>query len=231
VAAAGDDKGLLEIVLRIGDGLPVIFSFEDSIRPAAKATIAGLRGEGIAVEVLSGDRAAAVERAANGLGIDTVFSQMSPQAKLAHVEQLAGAGRKALVVGDGINDAPALAAGFVSMAPATASDVGRTAADVVFMGQSLAPVGWLRAVSVASQAIARQNIVLALGYNLLAVPIAMLGLVTPLIAALAMSSSSILVIANALRLGWQVKGLPGSETRIDASHSTRVAIREMQRAA
>jgi Cu2+-exporting ATPase len=231
VAAVGDDKGLLEIVLRIGDGLPVIFSFEDSIRPAAKATIAGLRGEGIAVEVLSGDRAAAVERAANELGIHTVFSQMSPQAKLAHVDQLAGAGRKALVVGDGINDAPALAAGFVSMAPATASDVGRTAADVVFMGQSLAPVGWLRAVSVASQAIARQNIVLALGYNLLAVPIAMLGLVTPLIAALAMSSSSILVIANALRLGWQVKGLPGSEARIDASHSTRVAIREMQRAA
>jgi Cu2+-exporting ATPase len=190
-----------------------------------------LRRQGLAVEMLSGDRAAAVERAADELGIDMVYARMSPQAKLAHVEQLAIAGRKALVVGDGINDAPALAAGFVSMAPATASDVGRTAADVVFMGQSLAPVGWLRAVSLAAQAIARQNIVLALGYNLLAVPIAMLGLVTPLIAALAMSSSSILVIANALRLGWQVKDLPGGHVQDDQSSTAQVTNGEVRRAA
>ena len=144
-----DEQVLSEIVLRVGTGAPVIFSFEDSIRPAAKPTIAALRRQGIAVEMLSGDRAAAVERAARDSESTAVFSRMSPQAKLAHVEHLAIAGRKALIVGDGINDAPALAAGFVSMAPATASDIGRTAADVVFMGQSLAPVGWLRVVSVA----------------------------------------------------------------------------------
>ncbi|MFO0992699.1 MAG: heavy metal translocating P-type ATPase [Hyphomicrobiales bacterium] len=231
VAEAGDDLGLLEIVLRVGTGMPVIFSFEDSLRPAAKATIAELRRQGLAVEMLSGDRAAAVARAAGDLGIGMVYSRMSPQAKLAHVEQLATAGKKVLVVGDGINDAPALAAGFVSMAPATASDVGRTAADVVFMGQSLAPVGWLRAVSLAAQAIARQNIVLALGYNLLAVPIAMLGLVTPLIAALAMSSSSILVITNALRLGWRVRDLPGGSAQSDQSSAVAVPNGEVRRAA
>jgi len=230
VAEIADDEGLLEIVLRLGDGSPVVFTFEDRIRPQAKDTIMQLRRQGLQVEMLSGDRAAAVRRAAGELGTGTVFSRMSPQAKLAHVEELAMAGKRALVVGDGINDAPALAAGFVSMAPATASDVGRTAADIVFMGQSLAPVGWVRTVSVSAQAIARQNIALALCYNLLAVPIAMLGLVTPLIAALAMSSSSILVIANALRLGWRVKDLP-RDNRFDAPHKADVAVGGMQRAA
>lgn len=231
VGEAPDDKGLLEIILRVGDAAPVAFSFEDRLRPAAGTTIAALRGQGLAVEMLSGDRAAAVERAARELGIGTALSRMSPPAKLAHVEELAAAGRKALVVGDGINDAPALAAGFVSMAPATASDVGRTAADVIFMGQSLAPVRWLHMVSVEAQAIARQNIFLALGYNLLAVPIAMLGFVTPLIAALAMSSSSIIVVANALRLGWRMKGPPEGDAEAHLRGAVPSAGGEMQRAA
>ncbi|MBL8907083.1 MAG: cadmium-translocating P-type ATPase [Rhizobiales bacterium] len=231
VAEPADDRGLLEIVLRIGDGTPVVFTFEDSMRPAARPTIASLRRQGLAVEVLSGDRAAAVGRAASELGIATVYSRMSPQAKLAHVEELAAAGKRALVVGDGVNDAPALAAGFVSMAPATASDVGRTAADVVFMGQSLAPVSWLRSVGVAAQAIARQNILLALGYNLLAVPIAMLGLVTPLIAALAMSSSSIIVVANALRLGWRMNAMPDADGKADHRETAAGAAGAVQRAA
>ncbi len=231
VAEPADDQGSSEIVLRRETGSPVVFCFEDTIRPAAKETIAALRRQGLAVEMLSGDRAAAVERVARELGIDAAFSRMVPQAKLAHVEALAAAGRKLLVVGDGINDAPALAAGFVSMAPATASDVGRTAADVVFMGQSLAPVGWLRSVSVAAQAIARQNIVLALCYNLLAVPIAMMGFVTPLIAALAMSSSSVLVIANALRLGLKVRDLPGVSSQVEMHDAMQGLDHEVRRAA
>ena len=158
--------------------------------------------------MLSGDRAAAVARTAKELGLEASLSRMSPQAKLAHVEELASLARKVLVVGDGINDAPALAAGFASMAPATASDIGRTAADVVFMGRSLEPVTLVRSVAIAAQSIARQNVALAVGYNILAVPIAMLGLATPLIAALAMSSSSIIVIANSLRLGLRVRGTP-----------------------
>ena len=139
VADIADDEGLLEIVFRVGDGMPVTFTFEDMLRPDADTVIASLRREGIKLEVLSGDRTAAVARAAKALGLEASLSRMSPQAKLAHVEELASLGRKVLVVGDGINDAPALAAGFVSMAPATASDIGRTAADVVFMGRSLEP--------------------------------------------------------------------------------------------
>jgi len=231
VAEAADDKGVLEIVMRTGNGTPVFFSFEDGTRPAAGAAVDRLREQGLAIEMLSGDRAAAVERIAHKLGIATYFSSMSPQAKLARVKQLAADGKRTLIVGDGINDAPALAAGFVSMAPATASDIGRTAADVVFMGHSLAPVAWPHAVAVAAQRIAGQNIALAVGYNLLAVPLAMLGLVTPLIAALAMSSSSILVIANALRLGWRLKDLAGGTTESGLARPAETEIRALRSAA
>ena len=216
-----DDEGLLEIVFRVGDGAPVTFTFEDMLRPDADTVVASLRREGIKVEMLSGDRPAAVARAAKALDLEASLSRMSPQAKLARVEEFSRLGHKVLVVGDGINDAPALASGFASMAPATASDIGRTAADVVFMGRSLEPVTLVRSVAVATQSIAQQNVALAVGYNILAVPIAMLGLATPLIAALAMSSSSIIVIANALRLGLRVRRTPpGREMSPQANLST-----------
>lgn len=201
IPEASQDEGLLEIVFRIGENAPHVFAFEDGMRPGAAETVAELKRQGIDVRLLTGDREAAARRVAAAAGIDTVIAGAAPQDKLAIVQSLAKSGRKTLMVGDGINDAPALAAGFTSMAPASASDIGRTAAESVFMGESLSAVVHARHVAAAAQRVARQNLGLALAYNLLAVPLAVAGLVSPLLAAVAMSSSSIIVIANALRLG------------------------------
>jgi Cu2+-exporting ATPase len=196
-----EDSGLLEFAFRRGARPAIIFQFEDRLRPDAAETVAALKGMGLAVHLLSGDREAAVRRVAEAVGIDTALSRSSPQAKLAYVDALAKAGKKVLMVGDGINDAPALAAGYTSMAPSTASDIGRTAAETVWMGDSAAAVSRAIRVSRRTQRIAKENFALAVGYNVFAVPLAMAGFVSPLVAAVAMSTSSIIVIANALRVG------------------------------
>jgi Cu2+-exporting ATPase len=201
VEETSEDQGLLEFAFRRGGKPPAVFHFEDKLRAEAASTVRKLKDMGLAVHLLSGDRDAAVKRVATAVDIDTFVSRASPQAKLAYIDALAKAGRKVLMVGDGINDAPALAAGYTSMAPATASDIGRTAAETVWMGDSAAAVAEAIAIGRRSQRIAKENFGLAVGYNVLAVPLAMVGLVSPLVAAIAMSTSSIIVIANALRVG------------------------------
>ncbi len=177
------------------------FQLADDIRPGAAAVIRRLREMGCDIEICSGDRPAAVGAVATKLGIISWRGGMRPADKVAHLEALRRAGRRVLMVGDGLNDAPALAAALVSIAPATGTDVTQSAADIVFQGGSLAAVSDSLALARKAARLMRQNLALALFYNLAAVPLAVIGLVTPLIAALAMSSSSILVIANALRLG------------------------------
>ena len=124
---------------------------------------------------------------------------MTPADKIARIEELKCRGFKVMMVGDGLNDAPSLAAAHVSMSPISATHLSQATADLVFLGKPLAPV--VAAIDYARKALhlMRQNLWLAVGYNLLAVPIAISGVVTPLIAAAAMSGSSLLVMLNALR--------------------------------
>jgi Cu2+-exporting ATPase len=183
-------------------GKPAIrLQFADDIRPDAAVAIRRLQQMGCTIEICSGDRPAAVGAVAAKLGIASCRGGMRPADKVAHLEQLRGIGKRVLMAGDGLNDAPALAAAHVSIAPATGTDVTQSAADIVFQGSSLAAVPDSLALARKADGLMRQNLALALFYNLAAVPLAVVGFVTPLIAALAMSSSSILVIANALRLG------------------------------
>ena len=149
--------------------------------------------------MVSGDRAEAVSAVASQLGIKA-RSELQPGDKLALIEAMQAAGRHVLMIGDGLNDGPALKAAYVSVAPSSASDVGKTAADLVFMGDRLMPVALAVAAARRTMAVVRQNFVLAIGYNALAVPLAIAGQVTPLVAAIAMSGSSLIVVANALRL-------------------------------
>lgn len=187
-----------------GAGVPVLLTFEDSLRPDAQRVVGDLKGLGINSAIISGDRATAVAPVARTLGL-TAQTGMLPEDKLDAIARHTGSGSKVLMVGDGLNDGPALAAGHASMAPASASDAGQNAADAVFMGDSLLPVATAIKVARATQHIVRQNFIIAIGYNAIAVPLAIAGLVTPLIAAAAMSGSSLIVVANALRLKGSAK--------------------------
>jgi Cu2+-exporting ATPase len=200
VAEDGGEAGA-ELWLARPGHRPVRFGFRDDLRPDAARVVAELQRRGLAVELLSGDRTPTVAAVADTLGIARWQAGCTPQAKTARLQELTAQGRRVLMVGDGLNDAPALAAAHVSLSPASAADISRTAADVVFQGEFLAPVAETIAVARGAGRLVRQNIGLALIYNLVAVPLAVLGQVTPLVAAIAMSSSSVLVIANALRLG------------------------------
>jgi Cu2+-exporting ATPase len=181
------------------DAPPLLIHFHDALRPDAAATVRKLRGLGLECSIVSGDRAAAVVPVVRALEL-TAQTGMRPQDKIDAIARLAAAGRKVLMVGDGLNDGPALAAAHVSMAPASACDVGQTAADAVFLGDSLAPVATAILVARRTMRVVRQNFMIAIAYNALAVPLALAGLVTPLVAAIAMSGSSIIVVGNALRL-------------------------------
>ncbi|OJY35961.1 MAG: nitrogen fixation protein FixI [Rhizobiales bacterium 65-9] len=176
------------------------FRFAESLRPGAREMLKEWMAQGTPVEILSGDRAEPVRRLADALETPYTAS-VTPKEKAERIAALVAAGRKPLMVGDGLNDAPALAAAHASMAPASAADVGRNAADFVFLHDDLRAVPQTWRIARSAAALVRQNMILAVAYNAIALPVAILGHVTPLIAALAMSASSLLVIANALRLG------------------------------
>lgn len=187
--------------LRLGNNTPIAFRFSDPLRPDAHDTIQRLVRNGYSVELLSGDRKPAVAEAARATGIADWQGELKPDGKAQRVVDLKAAGRHVLMVGDGLNDAPALAAGHASVAPSTATDISQTASDVIFQGAKLQPLVEILAVAKEAHRAAIANFAIALGYNVIFVPLAMLGYVTPLIAAVAMSVSSITVTANAIWLG------------------------------
>ncbi|WP_457298822.1 cation-translocating P-type ATPase [Phyllobacterium sp. P5_D12] len=176
------------------------FVFSDRLRPGAHSLVEKLRKAGIAVEIISGDSEPAVREIADQLGMPNYTAGVLPGGKLERIKMLTKQGRKVLMVGDGLNDAPALMAAHVSMAPATAADVGRNNADFVFLQDSLETVFLAYRIARDAGKLIRQNFVIAIGYNVVALPVAILGHATPFVAAIAMSLSSIVVVANALRL-------------------------------
>jgi Cu2+-exporting ATPase len=176
-----------------------VFLIRQALRADAATTVSALRKCGLDVMIISGDHSAAVEAAARGVGVDRWRAEMRPDEKIEFLKELQARGHKALMVGDGLNDAPALAAGHVSMSPISGAEVAQASADAVILGERLAPVRDAIGIARAACAIMRQNLALAVVYNAIAVPLAISGHVTPLIAALSMSASSLLVTVNALR--------------------------------
>lgn len=176
-----------------------VLALGQSLRPDARATIDALRVAGLEIAILSGDRPEAVAPIAAELGIAHVQAGLLPADKLNLLDSMAANGRKVLMVGDGLNDAPALAGAHVSLSPVSATHLAQAAADIVFLGDSLAPVASALGIARKARGLMLQNLWFAVLYNAVAVPIAIAGLATPLVAAVAMSGSSLVVTLNALR--------------------------------
>jgi P-type Cu2+ transporter len=195
-----DSAANAESWLKVGDHPAIRFSFADAPRSDADASLADLRDRGFDLLLLSGDRREAVAHMAESLGIADRKAGLKPQDKIAELQTLQQSGRHTLMIGDGINDAPALAAAHVSMSPASAADISQATADFILQGDKLSSIGVAVDVARAAKRRVMENFGLAVVYNCIAVPLAVFGFVTPLVAAIAMSASSLLVTLNALRL-------------------------------
>ena len=170
------------------------------MRPGAATAIAAFKAQGLRVLLVSGDANGPVAALARALAIAEWHAEVLPAEKAAIIGRLKQEGRRVLMVGDGLNDTVALASAHVSISPASALDAARAAADIVLLGQDLAPIADARRIAVQARRRIKENFALSLAYNAVAVPIALVGLATPLIAALAMSASSLTVTLNAMRL-------------------------------
>lgn len=192
-----------ELWLKAEGAKPVLFCFKDRMRKDALDVVHWFLRRQLKVILLSGDRKDVVDEAAEELGLSRYKYECKPQEKIEIIERIKASGDKVLMIGDGINDAPALSAANVSISPSTAAEVSQNAADFIFQSQKLDSVVRAYQVSLNSRKLVFINFALAAIYNMIAVPFAAAGLLTPLIAAIAMSLSSIVVTANALRLNFQ----------------------------
>lgn len=197
---ACDAGGTTATYLRIAQDPARAFSFTDTLREGAAELVAGLQAEGKRVVLISGDVEAAVQAFAGRIGIHDVIAQARPDQKAQAVTAMTEQGAKVLMVGDGMNDTAALTVAHVSISPGSALEAARAASDMVLTGPSVAPILEAMETARAARRRIKENFGIASVYNLLAVPLAVAGLCSPLIAALAMSSSSLTVSLNALRL-------------------------------
>ncbi|MCC2652088.1 MAG: cadA, partial [Microvirga sp.] len=212
--AASSDPTASVIAFSWGDRQTALL-VRQALRPDAIAIVQSLRQRGFDCRILSGDRPEAVAPMAAMLGIDLWRASCKPADKIEALEALKAEGRKVLMVGDGLNDAPALAAAHVSLSPISAADLTQAQADAVFLGDRLKPVQDTLEIARRAHSLMRQNLGMALVYNLFAVPLAFLGYVTPLIAALAMSGSSSIVTLNALRARGRAPASPTAPVASD----------------
>ncbi|MDZ7661763.1 heavy metal translocating P-type ATPase [Thiohalophilus sp.] len=192
--------GQSAVYLGSAKGLLAALTLSDQLRPEAAQTVAGLIEQGIEVQLFSGDEPATVQRVAEQLGIAQVRGGLLPADKLAGLRELQAQGRTVAMVGDGVNDAPVLSQAHVSIAMASGVELARNSADMILQANRLSPLLDAVVQARATRRIIHQNIGWALGYNLVALPVAAAGLLTPWLAALGMSLSSLLVVLNALRL-------------------------------
>ena len=204
VGAAGVPDGVTVAAFGPPAGPARLISFADVPRPDAALAVKELRIAGIEPALMSGDRSVVVSEVAEAIGIEG-RAIVTPAQKDALVRSKQADGHHVLMVGDGLNDGPAMKSADVAMAPAAASDVGQMSADFIFFGESFRAVPIAVRASRRTMRVVKQNFAMAIAYNALAVPLAVAGMVTPLIAALAMSGSSILVVANSLRLRWSAQ--------------------------
>ena len=179
---------------------PFEIAQHEQLRPGAADALAELKSMGLTIMLMSGDRTVAVEEAAARLGIEEIHAGVSAEEKHAILASLADDGHKVAMVGDGLNDAASLAAAHASIAPSSALDATRNAADIVVLRETFADIPRIFRTARAATHLSRQNFAIATLYNMIAVPVALAGFATPLIAALSMSSSSITVLLNALRV-------------------------------
>ena len=176
------------------------FVLADGLRPGALRAVEQLREMGLDIAIASGDQQEVVDEIARKLGVQEAVGRLTPQAKLALVQQRESAGTRVLMVGDGINDGPVLAAASVSCAMAQGSAVAQAAADLLLLNDSLGTLAEAIRGARRMRAVIRQNLAWALVYNLGAVPLAAMGWIAPWVAAIGMSTSSLLVVLNAARL-------------------------------
>ncbi|WP_375255436.1 heavy metal translocating P-type ATPase [Yoonia sp.] len=186
--------------IQIGDGKPQKIAIQSQLREGAAALVKAWQALGLHIHLVSGDDTNETARIAAALNIATWQAGTTPEEKVAYIDALADKGAKVLMVGDGLNDTGALAAAYASVSPATAADASRAASDIVLLNDSLIPLVELPIVARAALARIKENFTISTIYNVIAVPIALAGFATPLIASIAMSASSITVLLNALRL-------------------------------